>query len=219
MNTTNNDISLLTEEEKIDTVRQNFNAIAKEYMEQFYEESCDHIYLDKFLKDLNGKKILDAGCGIGKENKYVTDKGFDPIGIDFAENMILECKKRNPNSKFEVMDLSRLTFSEDSMDGIIFINTLLYIPKGKLDEIFSGFNKVLKKSGKMIIITQEGDLERLEEEPIAKGNYVYVCHYTFDYLKTILKKYDFSIYDYERETVEDEKCPINKKLILYIQKK
>ena len=70
----------------------------------------------------------------------------------------------------------------------------------------------------MIIITQEGDLERFEEEPIDKGNYVYVCHYTFDYLKNILEKHGFNIYDYEREYVEDDKCPINRKLVLYINK-
>lgn len=218
MNYNNKDITLFTEKEKINSVYDNFNNIAKDYMRLFYEETCDNKYLNKFLESLDGKKILDAGCGIGKENKYVTEKGFDPIGIDFAENMILESKKKNPKSKFEVMDLANLTFPKNSFDGIIFINTLLYIPKGQLDSIFSGFNKVLKKNGKMIIITQEGELERFEEEPIDKGNYVYVCHYTFDYLKDVLEKHGFNIYDYEREYVEDYKCPINKKLVLYINK-
>lgn len=214
----NTDIKLLTDEEKIDSVYKNFNNIAEKYMKLFYEENCDHKYLDKFLESLNGNKILDAGCGIGKENKYVTEKGFNPIGIDFSENMIMESRKKYPNGKFEIMDLSKLTFKENSFDGIIFINTLLYIPKGKLNQIFSGFNKVLKNNGKIIIITQEGDLEKLEEEPIAKGNYVYVCHYTYDYLKNILEDNNFNIYDYERENVKDENCPINKKLILYINK-
>ena len=214
----NLDIKFLTDEEKINTVYNNFNSIAKDYMKLFYEDNCDQKYLDRFLYSLNGKKILDAGCGIGKENKYLTEKGFEPIGIDFSENMISESRKKYPCGQFEIMDLSKLTFKENSFDGIIFINTLLYIPKGKLDQIFSGFNKVLTKNGKLIIITQEGDLERLEEEPIAKGNYVYVCHYTYDYLKNMLEKHNFKIYHCERENIKDDKCPINKKLVLYIAK-
>ena len=77
-------------------------------------------FLNKLPK---GGNILDAGCGIGRENKYVTEKGFEPIGIDFSENMISESRKKYPCGQFEIMDLSKLTFKENSFDGIIFINT------------------------------------------------------------------------------------------------
>ena len=214
----NSDIKKITDNEKMNNVKINFNDIAKDYVVNFYNDTCDNKYIDTFLKDLNGKKILDLGCGIGKEENYISEKGFDIIGIDFAENIIKEAETKYPNCKFEVMDLTNLNFPSNYFDGLLFINTLFHIPKGKLDQTFKGLSNVLKTTGKMLMIFQEGEIESFQEEPLKKGNYVYMQEYPFDYIKNILTSYNFEIYNYEREIVEDKNCPMSRKLILYIKK-
>lgn len=42
---------------------------------------------DKFLKALTGKKILDFGCGSGRDTKYFIDAGFDVVAIDGSEEL------------------------------------------------------------------------------------------------------------------------------------
>ena len=176
-------------------------------------------YIDSFLDNLTGKKILDLGCGIGKEENYISNKGYDIIGIDFAENIIKEAKNKFPNCKFEIMDLNNLNYPSNFFDGILFINTLFHIPESKLNPLFKNISNVLKTNGKMLMIFQEGEAESLKEEPLKKGNYVYMHEYSFDYINKVLNAHNLKIYNYERENVNDENCPINKKLILYVEKK
>ena len=40
------------------------------------------------MPDVNGMRILDAGCGAGFYAKWLVDHGADVIGLDFSENMI-----------------------------------------------------------------------------------------------------------------------------------
>lgn len=75
----NRDMGNLTTQEKTKSVIDDYDAIAREYAEDFYNDTSDDRYIDKFLKLLNGKKILDAGCGVGEDCKYVEQKGFEAI--------------------------------------------------------------------------------------------------------------------------------------------
>ncbi len=67
----NPDIKNLTTQEKTKSVVYNYDDIAREYAEEFYNDTSDNKYIDKFLQSLNGKKILDAGCRVGEDCKYI----------------------------------------------------------------------------------------------------------------------------------------------------
>ena len=211
-------VKLLTDEEKMKTVLDNYNDIAKKYAIEFKNDYSDIKYVDKFLSGLSGKKVLDVGCGIGRECKYVGEKGFYITGIDFSKEIIEEAKKIYPSGKFEVKDLTKMNYPEKSFDGLIFINTLFHIPESKLEETFEGCSRVMEKNGKMLLIFQEGDKELLEEEPLKKENLVYMHHYSFKLIEKNLKKHNLKIDGFEREETYDPNCPIDKKLILYFTK-
>lgn len=61
----------LTIEQKINSVKDDYDDIAIEYANDFYEDTADNGYIDKFLDSLSGNLILDAGCGVGEDCKYV----------------------------------------------------------------------------------------------------------------------------------------------------
>ena len=214
----NNNIDNLTNEDKINLVKNTYNSIAKKYVDVFFEDYFDQKYIDRFLKDLSGTKILDAGCGIGRECKYVQEKGFEVLGIDFAEEIIKEAQNKFPVGNFKVMDITEMDFKEDSFDGIICINVLFNIPKSKMDGIFKSFGKILKKDGKMIMIIEEGNEERIINEPLNEGLYTYMQDYTMDFISNKLNENGLKIYDYEREIYDSENCPLKQKLIIYVTK-
>ena len=65
-------------------------------------------------------KVLDAGCGNGKNMNYIKNKSIDVVGIDFSEKLLEICKnkwlfcisKRAKRSfKFFVCILSNCTIS------------------------------------------------------------------------------------------------------------
>ena len=70
--------------EKRNSVKENYNLIAKQYAEDFgtYIEDLD-VY-DEFEKNLvKNAKILDLGAGSGRTDSYFSSKGHEYIGLDF----------------------------------------------------------------------------------------------------------------------------------------
>ena len=59
------------------------------------------LFIDNILNKINIKpksKILDLACGVGRHSIYLSEKGFDVVGIDKSKKNILTAKK-NENEK------------------------------------------------------------------------------------------------------------------------
>lgn len=102
-----------------------------------------------------GKCILDAGCGIGRDCCFLSEKGFNIIGVDFSEPMLKrgaeKAKRRNLSIQFVEADLKLLPFVEDLFDGIWCCAVLLHIPPEHQNGIISEFRRVLKPRGLLFI--------------------------------------------------------------------
>jgi len=75
---------------------------------------------------LKSKKILDAGCGNGRLNFWLTKNNFrgEYFGIDLSKNLIALARKNFPNKKFETQDL--LDFKKPNSDSTIFCIAVLH---------------------------------------------------------------------------------------------
>lgn len=63
--------------------------------------------------------VLDVGCGTGALCSVLEDLGLEVTGVDAAERMVAEAKKRNPegNIRFEIGDvLQGLPYGDKSFD-------------------------------------------------------------------------------------------------------
>ena len=104
----NQNVKELTTQEKIKSVIDDYNDIAVEYSEEFDDDTSDNKYIDKFLQCLNGKKILDVGCGTGRDCKYIEQKGYDVIGIDISKEML---KIEKTSNQFELGSRKIIVYS------------------------------------------------------------------------------------------------------------
>lgn len=122
------------------------------YSQKAHEFSIDtqHVVFtelqDKFLKYLPAKsKILDLGCGSGRDSKYFIDKGHSVIALDGCKEL---CEIA---SKYIGKDVINSTFedfcTDDTFDGIWACASLLHLPIEKLPLVIEKYSKKLNKNG------------------------------------------------------------------------
>lgn len=183
----------LTIEQKKKYVIDDYNDIVQEYTEEFFDDKSDEKYIDQFLQSLKGKNVLDAGCGNGRDCKYINQKGFKVKGIDLSKEMLVIAKKMAPKVDFEVMDITNITYSDNSYDGIISNCSFFHIPVEELPKTLNSFSKILKPNGKLLLILQEGLGEAMIEEPFRKGVYIYINYFSVKQISELLLKHGFEI--------------------------
>lgn len=210
----NENLQKLTTIEKKKGVIADYDDIAKEYAEEFFYDTSDNKYIDAFLQSLDGIKILDVGCGNGKDCKYISEKGFEVIGIDLSVGMLAIAKEKVPNGKFEVMDIADITYPENSYDGIISNCSLFHIPSEELPKTLESFARVLKPNGKLLLILQEGLGETMIEEPYRPGVNIYMNYFSVETISNLLQEYGFEVNSIGKEESPNEFELGNGKLIV-----
>lgn len=109
---------------------------------------------DRVFDDLTGKKVLEIGVGPGKLLIRMAKKGFRVTGIELRKGMAYEARKRVKNAGFEVdilhQSIYHLPFKDESFDAIVLTFVLAEI--ADLDKAIMEMERVLKRSGKVIII-------------------------------------------------------------------
>lgn len=108
--------------------------------------------LKALFPDLNGKSVLDLGCGYGWHCKYAVECGAKQVlGIDLSEKMIHEAKRENADPKiaYRVCGLDAYNYPDDSFDCVISNLVLHYI--ADIDAIFKKIHLTLKKDGVFLL--------------------------------------------------------------------
>lgn len=101
----------------------------------------------------SGAKLLDIGCGLGREAFLLSDLGFDVVGIDISEEAIVQVRQLSAEKGYDipfiVCDGRNLPFPDDSFDVVlIWAQTfgLLYGEEYKRDYL-AECRRVLKTDG------------------------------------------------------------------------
>lgn len=147
--------------------------------------------LGKFIALLTGKRILDAGCGAGRDSKYFVDNGYDVIGIDMSEGM-LEAARKRTRAKFLLGDVRRTEF-RDSFDGVWCYNTLLHLDESDFKSALNEFYRLLVDDGVLYIATLEGEEGKFAKRSEKGVKYFYP--YTREHTKSMIEDLNFELID------------------------
>ncbi len=142
-------------------VREFWNRVAADWEIQVGEDGDSNRILNsdpilwKFVGEVRGRSILDAGCGTGYLACKLAQQDAIVTGIDISEKMIAIAKEKsaikNLQIDFYVDDCSRLEKLCDRCFDLIVANyVLMDVPdlKGALN----AFNRVLKLSGNVVLV-------------------------------------------------------------------
>jgi len=112
------------------------------------ESAGEWCQLQSLFPPLQGKTVLDLGCGYGWHSQYAAEQGaLSVLGIDLSERMISEAKSRNAaeNITYRVCSIEKYEYPEDAYDFVICNLALHYI--ANLDPIFKKVFQTLKSGG------------------------------------------------------------------------
>ena len=105
----------------------------------------------------NGGKILDFGCGSGRDTKYFIDKGCLVDAVDGSSEL---CKIA---SEYTGISVKQMLFeeleAEEEYDGIWACASILHMEKGKLPTIISKMAAATKRNGAIYMSFKYGEFE------------------------------------------------------------
>lgn len=196
-----------------------YEKIADIYTKQYFNDLSDTPYIDKFLEKLPSKaKILDVGSGPGQFTKYMMDKGFEVVGIDFSKEMVATAKKMVSEGDFRYMDMRSLDLRKETFDAVLAAYSLIHIPSEHILETLRGFNRVLRPGGYIEIIAQKGEADKVIDEPFLPSEKMFFNFFTKERLVNFLVKAGFEI-EYQLETDSEDPDSASDKVIYTIAKK
>lgn len=117
-----------------------------------------HLIQDTFLNYLKpGARILDFGCGSGRDTKYFLSHGFAVDAMDGSERLCALAEKLTgipvTHMLFEDLDVM------DVYDGIWACASVLHLEYALLADVFCKMSRALKQGGCLYVSFKYGNFE------------------------------------------------------------
>lgn len=126
-------------------------------------------FIDEFLSQATGKRILDIACGPGRDIAYMRSRGFDAVGMDLSMGLLSVARGRGDVAQ---MDMRKLGYRKGSFDGAYCLSGLIHL--SKLDSMYAVMEMagVLKPGAPLFLSVLEGDGENKVRND---RSYTYFC--------------------------------------------
>jgi 2-polyprenyl-3-methyl-5-hydroxy-6-metoxy-1,4-benzoquinol methylase len=146
----------MSDREREDT-RALWNRVADDWRIQVGDDGDGNRLLNSdpvlwaYAGDVNGRTVLDAGCGTGYLSNKLRDQGARVMGIDFSERMIAIARERHPEIDFRVDDSSELVTTADAHCDLVIANDVL-MDTPDLRDTMAAFHRVLKPGRVAVLV-------------------------------------------------------------------
>lgn len=147
---------------------------------------------DAFHKLLPRGRVLEIGCGAGRDAQELISLGYDYVGTDISKGLLTRAQKNNPGAQFEEASLYDLDF-KDPFDGFWCAAVLIHIPKKRIGEALQAIKGNIKTQAIGFIAIKEGFGERLEARPELNNAEFLFSYWQNDEFKKTLDSNGFEV--------------------------
>lgn len=110
----------------------------------------------------HGARVLDAGCGSGRDAKAFHEMGYQVDAFD-ASSAMVELAKQHTGLPVQLMTFSEID-GKAQYDGIWCCASLLHVPSSELPEVMQKLADALKPGGVWYVSFKYGNGERVQGE-------------------------------------------------------
>jgi ubiquinone/menaquinone biosynthesis C-methylase UbiE len=111
-----------------------------------------------------GRRVLDIGCGGGPVTRLLRRSGLEAFGIepnaDLLVDALADAARPAPSGCWIAARAEHLPVESDSVDAVLFCNSLHHIPPARQLDAVVEAARVLRPAGELVVI-----------EPVAEGDY------------------------------------------------
>lgn len=130
--------------------------------------------IDALVGPLQGKKILDLGCGTGTPLLPVgptfQDEHLDMVGMDASQGALKSLQEKYPQARCTLGDAEHMPFESESFDLVVARHMLYHV--GDIHAALQEIRRVLKPDGCCLITTNgernRPELWRIHERAVAE---------------------------------------------------
>lgn len=146
-----------------------------------------------WLQHISGeRRVLDLGCGTGRDAELVISDGLHYVGIDLSEAMLAIAKRDFADEvasdmvEFFSMNMCELEFPPESFDAFRSITSFMHVPKANLPIALREAHRILKPTGVGFISIPYGTLNGMHEsDRHDSGRTLCVCYLEDEFLRAL----------------------------------
>jgi SAM-dependent methyltransferase len=180
------------------------NIFERLIMPDFYQQYFREYHKKTFSADMSsvlkplaqrlspGSRILDAGCGSGRDLLWLKERGFHVTGFERSPGLA-ELARKNAGCRVIEGDFELYDFSGLQADAIVLMGSLVHISHENLPQLFGNIIQALTPHGYMLVSLKEGTGKTAD----AHGR---IFHLWQDAeLREVFKSFGFRIADFLRQ--------------------
>ena len=135
-----------------------YNKHAEEFTASTFEVDMESLYRP-FLAELpRGTRILDVGCGSGRDTLAFKNKGYHVDAIDYSEELVKKAT-RLTGIPIKLQSFYEID-ADEAYDGIWACASLLHCERYRLTEVLEKMLRALKPNGVIYMSFKYGDSDR-----------------------------------------------------------
>ena len=131
-----------------------YNSHAGEYYDRTLAVELDELY-GEFLEYVpSGGRIMDLGCGSGRDVKWFRDHGYEAFGLDASEELVNFARERLqlPVAVGKIEEW----IADEPYDGIWCCASMMHLDEKCIEQFFSNLSHNLKPDGILYMSVKSG---------------------------------------------------------------
>jgi ADP-ribose pyrophosphatase YjhB (NUDIX family)/ubiquinone/menaquinone biosynthesis C-methylase UbiE len=137
-----------------------------------------------------GARVLDVGCGPGRDTAWLAEQGYNAAGVDLSFGMLREGQARGVTVPLIQADMRHLPFRKGSFQGLWVCASLLHIPKKQAGDVLLELSRVVYP-GHIYLAVKRGEGERWVEDD--EGHRFFFAYYGSSEIQLLMERNGFEV--------------------------